>query len=1080
MKKLFNTVKSISFVVVLVALVLLVGCNKVSNALSKDASPVDPTSIKYDGKTFTWSQAENATKYKIVVNSLSPITVTGTTYGYSAKTTDSTVTVTITSVSSSDKEAESAARTFTRLDKVTNITFDIYGVMSWDDVPNATSYLVNINGKETEVATTQFDEFVVGTNNIQVRAITSDGSTFSEYSQVVKKTFLAAPTNIKYDGSLLSWNGSGSYATNGYEVYINNALYETTQGSGTSLRYEANSSTFEVYVIALGDVTATNRSVFSSKESETVTFTYLPAISQINVVNGELVWEEVEGAQAYEIKLNGTPTTTTEPKKAISAGTRYDVQIKAILKDGSTFFSDYSATKSVYVLRNPEILWNDSYDLSDGVEKENIYWDTVIGDVNGYTVKVVKRTVNGNDEQEYDFDATQKSFRYAFGEVGDYEVSVKAVADKNAGNYDSAYSTPIYVTRCAAPRETGVNYITSTPDNLKDGFTVSFMSVSGAQAYQLYKEGSTINGQLSTNTQIVVKDIVEENNSDAATINYAIQTVGKGLVTAGGKTYVYLSSLRSQDLTFQIYVLSTPTHVEYNGYNITWDANVNATSYGVKTSTVADSGTSSYSLKNLLPGTYQISICSKGNGGTTLASNYTAPQKVTRLQAPTNIRVGTSANEGVLMWDDVLNANSYQVYFGNDDNPVDASTTDSIDQYISTAGTAVSMVAIANQFGPDGTYYVTSEHSQTVQLIKFTQPSFNQQAYIQNGKLHWNKPSNINAQVFAPSYYVYDQEHYKYNSEPQAEEFNLYESDMIGGNSYTLTVKAIGDGTHYINSAESDPISFFLLETPTVTRVDGGYQWRGVVNATQYVVAVDGVEVYRVAHTTAGADYMWEVDLSKFPNVNKAYTITVQAVSNAAGTVDSRPATLQQVVKKATTPEIATSYDHDYYDENGLITITVTKESNYKTGYLYSVGGSTAPQKTTDTSYSYCPHSIGKFTLKVHSCGGQFDSEGVLYLDSDDVTTQINLLAAPSNININKDGQISWKSVSEAIGYDLVITLSDDSVIEYHTTSVGVALSNPKINTTKENVKSIAIYACGNGHTIIASAAGVYVNNYAN
>ena len=1082
--KTFKKIASIlSLVVVASILFFTVGCEKKGKA--KEAKPVDATTIQYDGKVFTWSASENAAKYNVVVNSNPSVMVVDAKFAYSAKTSDESITVTITALNSEDKAATDSQRTFTRLATIleSNIRFDDEGVMSWDAVENATGYIVKVNGQEKTVNVTEFNDFIAGTtNNIQIRPISSDGSTFSDFSKQINKVFLGAPTNIRYDGSILTWRGSGSYATYGYEVYINGNLEYTAQGTTTSYNYDAQNSSFDVEIRALGD-SSDNKRVFASPMSAKVDFTYLPAITTLRVEDGVLVWDKVDEAQGYVVDVNGAIQNVTDTKYPLSAGVSYSLKVKPVLNDGSTFFSDFSQTFTAVVLRKPDIHWNDSYDLSDGVAKENIYWDTVTGQLTGYMVKIVKDIDGVKQTEELPYDATQKSLLHAFAQAGTYEVSVKAVADKTANMYDSAYSNTITVVRLSAPRGNGSNFITSVPNDLSKGFTVSILGVSGARAYQVKREGVAITGQLSTDTSINITDIVESNNVEAVNINYSIQTIGRGIQTIGGKQYVYVNSLASEDLTFMINVLATPTNIALEGYEVTWDANNNARSYTVKMASAVTAPNNKYSFENIAAGTYQLQVCANGDGGTTLASAYSTQQKVVRLAAPTNIRVGTSSNEGVLFWDPVLNAKSYQVFFGNDDNPVDVNSTDSIDQYISTQGTAISMIAVANQYGTDGTYYVTSAHSQTFQIIKFTAPTYNPSAFIEDGRIYWTKPSNVNSQIYAPSYEIYDTLGYKYNSEPQSETFNVYNAGtdsqgLVGDSSHTITVKAIGDGTHFINSPESQPITFWLLGTPVVSRVEGGYEWLPVTNATEYVVKVDGVEVKRITHVSGTTKYMWNVDLSKFPQTNKDYTITVQAISNAAATVDSKPAVLLQRVAKASTPEFEVSYSAAYYQENGEVILNVTQESNHCIGYLFSVGGADAPSAQTSLTYRYMTHSVGTFQVKVHACGGVFDDNDVLYLDSDDAVKQIILLAGVSNITMSQDGMISWNQPGGATKYKITLTIKGEADPVVYTTQgkVGsITLNTIRQGLTNDQVTTITIQAVG-GVGIVDSAPVTWNN----
>jgi len=1085
---------SIKKTIVLSFLFAILAFSLISCGSSKQADPVDGTKISYDGKTIKWEAPKNAVSYLISVNGLSEVSTVSTSYGYNVRKTDDSVTVQIKSVGENGTPTDPAGRTFTRLATITNIEFDSNGVMSWEAVDGASGYIVEVNGTAHETTETNWSEFVVGqTNKARVKPITSDGSTFSDFSAEVTRNYLAAPTNIKYDGVMLSWNGSGVYATNGYDIYINNALYQSGV-KYTSLQYNANNESFDIQIMALGD-TGTNPRTFASPLSEVTRFSFLGLIEDLDVENGMLTWSPIEGASAYKVKFGTTERTVNDTKFALEAGRDYTIQVKPIIDDGSTFFSNYSAEKFIHVLKSPVLEWT-NYDLSDGEARANIHWNLVNGAVTGYYV-VVEFTPHDQPNSdpkvyEFNFGETNKDFPYAFTEAGNYIVKVQTIADPSTGRYfNSAYSSPIEVVRLSAPDSESIN-VTSSANYLANGFKVTFKKVTGAYGYKLYRDTAEIDQQSNELFDVKRSDIIELTDTDGDKINYSIQSIGNGnLSSIGGRNIVYVSSLRSNDAPFEITVMPTPTQLEFSGEAFKWLAVANANDgYFVSFNGGHEVKVEEYLLTNLNAGDGgEIYVVTRGDGHQVLPSPASETKNVYRLTAPTNIRVGvvgqtydSTGNEGKLLWDEVLNANSYQVQFGNVDVPVDANTIDSIYDYISTNATSISMRSVGN-YELGGTYYVTSPFSPTMQMIRYLAPTF-PATVIQNGTLLWNAPANTNVNVYTPTYVIYDEDLYTFNGEKGLSQMSIYDQ-FEGGYDYTLYVQAIGDGVSYINSPKSDPISFTLLATPEVTRIDGGYQWYGVPNATKYQVFVEGEKVAEYTHVGVSTPYTWNLDLSKFPSTNKNYKIEVQAIGDNNRIVSSKPFEIQQYVLKASSPEFTLDYSEAHYDINGEIIVNITTESNYTLGYYFTVGGALRSDIISDLEYRYATHATGQFTVKVQAAGGIFDGQGTLYIASDPVEHPIILLTSPAINGINRDGVVSYGAVTYATNYHIVVSYLDEGgqlqTLEFdNDNKTTFTLGLGKCAAAKmSNYQKIEIYATGqstiSGAKVVDSLPGVYV-----
>lgn len=1028
------------------------------------ASAVSEASIKYTGTQFSWDKAQNATKYKYKIDANAEKTTTTTSVGYTCPSTATSVTITIAAGNSADQFSEEVSKTFTRLNKIETLTFSDDGELTWEAIDGADSYIISINGVEKAVTDTVYRDFEYGkTNTIKVKPTTSDGSTFADWSKSESRTYLAVPSNIKYDGQILSWKGASGASK--YEVYINGNLEGET--SSVNMQYDAGNTSFAASIKAIGDYSSTNRRVFDSKESDEVTFTFLDLITEFQVDDGYLSWEPVEEATGYQVKVGTQVYTQTDTKYKVAAGRTYDIQVKPIVDNG-VFFSNYSDNQIINILEAPVIRWNNDFDLSDGQAKSNINWDLTTADIGGFNVKVVYKNVTGTDEVTVTpFDSTQKDFLYAFAKVGTYEVSVQTLANGEPTYYNSAYSNKINVTRLAAPTPIAGNGVTSNADNLNEGFKVTFNAVSGASEYQLYRDGVAVSNQHSTRPQFTVTNIVNDDNMVEQNYTYGVQSVG-GVRNDSGSTYVTLSSLLADNYTFNINVQATPTNLSCDGYNANWDQVANATSYVVNFAGNETVNNNTYSLANIQPGVYELKVATKGNGSNVLPSTFTATQDIVRLLAPTNINVGTTQDEGLLKWDNVPNAASYQAYFGNSSEAVVADATTKVDAYVATTGLTISMVAVAN-YELNGTYYVTSPHSQSKQLIKLNTPTWPQNQPVVDNNLTWNAPANINTSVYSPTYHLFDKSG---GMLAQIKTGTQYDTTVLsGGANYTFTVKAFGDGYNYLNSDISEPRSFYKIETPNVTRYDKGYQWGFCTNTQAYSVYIDGKLVESITEDNVTSLYKYPIDLAKFKSTNKEYKIQVVAQGDGIQNISSTACEFVQKTKTASAPIFTLGYSEAAYDINGEVQIDLTTPSDHVAGYVYSVGGA-ASTITTDVSYSYKTNAPGPFEVTVYGAGGVFDDDGVLYLDSDATKQTINILLAPSGGSITSRGILQWGAVTGRVKYELQIFWNDSTstdVIEVTDTLYNIS-DKLGISFDIENFAYANVRAVGNGTTIITSA----------
>ena len=1009
-----------------------------------------PTNITYDGARITWDKVALAEHYTVQINDGEAKRVNTNLFTFDAKQTEFDVTV---SAVLGEKSIGETVH-FIPLDTIETIDVSDSGELSWDEVAGATGYRLSLNGDVQPVDLTEARYVAqAGSNRIKVRPVVSgDNSYYSLWSAEKQVYVNAAPTAVKYDGEMLSWTGN---ALN-YEVKIDGRAQTV---SATKLRYDSQNRDFTVEVKALGD----HATSFDSAVTED-SFHYLQAATGLKVEDGTLHWNAVDNAEGYQIKINNVvqsqKLTATNYDK-LTAGTSLAVQVRPYNESGN-YFSSWSTEIGIYLLPSPVVTWNADLEL-DGEANNNFIWNAVSG-AGGYTVELEK---DGAVSRE-NFPAAQMAFGYAYAQVGVYKVRVKAVAEVGSDYYDSKFSKDIIVERLAAPQASGNSYIESDPAAVASGFTVNYTAVSGATGYQLYKDGVALEGKLSTVTAITDSDVADDSISAQQEYNYAVRSMG-GVKTVAGSTYVYLPCLTTSALSFKITVQAMPTGLTMSGYQAQWAAVSGNNGYAVKYGGAVQNATAAnIDLSTLKAGSHSVAVCTRGNGGSVLASNYTAPIAVERLAAPTGIRISYGTGDGQLGFDQVANAKSYQVYLDQSEQALPENSFDNMYQYIKESGTVLHMLSVANYYNDLGTvYYMTSEASPTQQFIRLSAPTFPDGVFSNSVELVWNASGNINTAEYTPTYQVYESDVMQTGGVQNGTKFNI--QYLAGGKSYTFRVKAIGNDSKYLDSALSTAVTVYKLATPTLTvdKAAKAYTWTGVANASSYVLEIDGVRVNNDIHVS-GSTYSYTPRYTTIGN----HTVKLYAVGDGYNNINSDTFTYTQVVKACLAPEITYGYSAERFTNGGTIDVTITTPSANANGYLYEIAGESIDSAALTASKAI--ESTGKYVVRVKAKGGLFDADEVYYIDSQFAGGgsgyTITLLAPPtvSSFSINSDGAVKWATITGAIGYDYQIAFDGGDYGESKHT--GTASLDPIENFKNYKTIKIRVSASGNGSSVIGSA----------
>lgn len=1047
---------------------LVTACSKAEQLITLD----QPVIKEYDPDTtrLTWGVVENASSYTVTfTDGNGDHTSTVRTNSASFKTNDEQFSVSIVAESDSIYQSSPAAQaSFVKLDSNIQLTVTEDGVVHWDPVPDATSYSVSVNNKVENVLNTEYDKFNAGSSNtIKVKPIREGSDTmfyFSSWSEPLTFRVLGAvkSSSIKYNNSngKITWD-KVTGATS-YKVTINGAeeVVETNE-----YFHDAGDETFEITVQALGD----GEKVYNGAVSETKQFVWLDIVENIWVDDGVLSWDEVKGAQHYQLKLtqSGSPINCDSNKydKQLSAGTQYVVSVMPTASSSNAeYFSNWSQEKRIKILAAPTLRWAD-VDV-DGTEPVNaILWDTK-DEAAGYTSKVTGP--NGLVEENSNIPAGNTFYTSSFNQEGEYKIQVKSNAGDVDGLYDSAYSGVFTVIRLKAPSIDSRN-ITSNSELLEKGFSVTFSQVTGATGYTLYKGATKTNITSQGKTgqiQVPMDQIVETDNTDEIEVSFTVQSMG----TKVSSNEVRLNSMLTDSNTgsIKVKVLATPKDAKIEGYTYSFTAVDSAQGYNVQ----VNSGNNHYSngevdLSGLIDqGESDVKVCAAGDGHAILASKFTTATHVVRLTAPRNIRVRENVGECMFDFDGDNRALEYRMTVTGIDGYITVTKTDNVRQYITTQGAPIVMYSVYNDYYTDGTYYMTSKASETQRFYRLAAPTG---ISFTNDYMSWNAPSNIgDAHLTTPTYRILDNR----DNTTWEEGFSGTSYSIVDCNpgTYSFRIVALGNGTTCISSDEAMSDEITKLETPNfeINTETDRYEWKGVADATGYVVKIDGVAKDNQDNTGMGT-YSYKPE---YNDANKTYKVTLQAIGNNGGNnsggsgrkiVSSKPAEFDQQVSQNSSPEFEYKYSADHYDAtNGEITIHITKPTTCPTEYVYNFG-SASVQTTAKDTCSFNPQSPGSMDMFVVAKGGGIDDNKVYYTDSDPAYSKtIVLLPKPnedSSFSVNKDGTITWANVTDTVNYKLKITVTDNVgdtyIIEY--TSAG--------NQTNFNIEGQTGKKDGTGET---------------
>ena len=327
-----------------------------------------------DGGILLWNNVEDAQKYLVTVdcgndahNHTAFDNGKSTTFVFTnCDMQPGGICFTVTAVA--DGMASSVSDTFVyerHLDAVGQIGYNAETQsFYWDTVANAAKYMITVqaNGETYTVdngsATTLSVKHLSGDITLEVVPVTKGYNSPEAATTTYKKTSLATPDGLHFDGNQISWDAVAG--ATGYMVKVDNMTFNTDTNSLDISGLNMEWLKHKVYSISVMSV-----GTESSLYSDPVEVKYLSEIQKVTYSNNTLHWTPVLGARKYEIRINGGPIIevsgqTSQLIKLTQAGVNV-IEVRYVDMGGCDW-----VTTEVYAYT---VIY-DSRTVTNGVEKE--------------------------------------------------------------------------------------------------------------------------------------------------------------------------------------------------------------------------------------------------------------------------------------------------------------------------------------------------------------------------------------------------------------------------------------------------------------------------------------------------------------------------------------------------------------------------------------------------------------------------------------------------------------------------------------------------------------------------------------
>jgi hypothetical protein len=628
--------------------------SKWSDTLSMYILP-SPENLKYSGETglISWDGVSQATAYNVIINNGQPVEVAGTSYNYNANKTSFDVKVQAIGNNNNIKNSKIPESVeYLYLAPITHFSVND-GVLSWEEIENATSYKLKVKHQGAEQILSQAGRTYANLDpgkayTVEVFPMTEGKNYFSSWTETETINILSIPENVMYtNDNQITWEGVSNATAYKISYYENGTLTKTDNlavGGNTGVNVADSFNEVAEYQVRIQADTNQN-TYYASKQTDPITIIRLPKPASYQVTDNPLIadstnvtFNRVTNASSYQIRYDNTTvqnTVETSFKPLFDDGAIQESQTIAISIYSKGDISNHSSKR--YVLDSIESL---SFELKRlatpsnlRVDNGTIKWDDV-EEESGYAVYL-----NGSNISEL----SARELIVPEIEAGGHTIAIKAKGN-GTNIVSSALSNEYNVTKLATPQSL----------QIANG-KVSWQIVDGCTGYKI---------SLSQNNL----------NSDIAEFSLnvgAITTVGSivNIYALGNGTNVIDSDV---SLSLTVRKLTPPSEIKLSlqGDNVIWNApsnkNQSSVLYNVKVGGVSQQNgmslsSASWSAGNLVVGQNNITVQAKGDNSETFDSDYSSSTNITKL-APMSVSI--SSDKTKYEWADVINASQYTYRIG--------------------------------------------------------------------------------------------------------------------------------------------------------------------------------------------------------------------------------------------------------------------------------------------------------------------------------------------------------------------------------------------------------------------------------
>ena len=866
---------------------------------------------------------------------------------------------------------------------------------------------------------------------------------------------LEAPTNIKYDGSRITWDKVEG--ATGYVIQINEG--NANNWGSESFPYDAQGTEIVVTVKA---VKKGNKKTIESEEA-VMNFMPLPTITDLTVSQtGVVSWTAQQGC-VYEVMDNNTvsPATIATNKIETHAVGEHLYKVRPVMPGDNAYYSYWSEAIAVTQLAQVDsasITYDGSYIYFDtvGAAKYNIY-------INGILHNETEEVKNG----KYLYDARE----------GNFKVQVQAIGD-HLTSFDGAKSDE--KTFKFLQQVTGIKAknggITWNKNDDADGYEIKIKKGSTEKVYTTTEEAFNDANVLTAST----------------TIDIAVRAIADD-VTFFSK----FSDVKS------VYFLPAPVitwdkSISLDGgeNSIMWDEVASATGYYV---TVVDpEGNStgvqlSYNAQNYANnyekvGTYKVTVSALGDeeNDNICSSRPSNEIRVNRI-APASKCANTDSfitsdptdvTEGftVSCYDEHINC-KYELFrngtkIAESDSPQINVPYDSFFEPEYLSGQVVTfeikrMGAGATESGKNINVMLNSKEEDNL-AFDITILSTPQNVYMDGFQIRYDAVAdavdgygiNINGSALALTETTTSRDI----------------SNNLEVGSYNVEVCAKGNGKNVLPSNYSAPVAIVRLDAPVIERIEMNESGGRLIfsepllgNAEGYKLVLNEVEQESVVYVI---DNMNDEISTEGTSVKvKAIANYYENAANKTGTyyMTSKASASKRFVKLQAPTGLTFDNNSLSWNMRGLNSTQLGKISyEVYDDMTESIISETVSQQSID--FNFFPKFVDgrDYVFKVRAIG-----DGVEFISSVvSPSAQVYKLAKPNVQKDNATGEYYWKGVDDASSYAVTI----NGVVAYtvpHESATDTYRFDPvnfltELSNTGYNVEVVAVgnKAIGNYPTI--------------